>query len=202
MAEKHKRWSDEEVEKLKEEVRAATSDLEWLDSEHLHGKKNIVTWKKITSRAFPARDWQEVWRKYMFVNCIPKGGNQWSHEEIQKLREEVRNSEWLDSEHVMWQKITSRSFPARNWKEVRRKYKTLDPQFFIKHGNNDFGVAVQMPLSSESPLLTNVSEKKSKRTTKWQTGEYLHKMKEGGVFASCFCSCGSALCNIFDKFLK
>ena len=160
MAEKQKEWLDEEAGEIKEEVRDGTSDLQWLDSERMHGKKNILAWKKITNRAFHVRDWQGLWHKYMFINWIPQGGEQWSDEEIQKLREEVRRTEWIDSEHVFWQTISRRSFPARNWKEVLRKYMTLDPPLSSKHGNNYVGVAAQMSLSSKNPLFTKCVRKK------------------------------------------
>ena len=63
--------------------------------------KKAMTWKQIGIKLNrPQKQIREKWRRMI------EEDREDSDEEIQKLTEEVRNSEWLDSEHVMWRKLS------------------------------------------------------------------------------------------------
>ena len=79
---------------------------------------------------------------------------------------------------------TSRSFPGRESQErVRRKYKPMDLQSQFVAYSEGANVPKQ-----------KCQHKRTNRRTKWRKGEAGDKMKKGGVFASRFLRCDSALC--------
>ena len=70
--------------------------------------------------------------------------NRWTAQDLSQLKQKVseftQNSKWSDCKNLyvygkdgfrnipMWKKIAT-SFPSRKWREVRRKYKTVDSTF-------------------------------------------------------------------------